>query len=250
MATDVKPKGNRLLMILGVAVFLGALLLNLALGRTPAGGGGGPARSIQVVVAAKEIPAATQLTKDMLQAMKFSPDQIPTGTYAAVESVVGKFTAIPLHTNQVVSDNELVASASGVQTPKQPYLDIPSGQVAMQIPTGELVGVGGFVQPEDRIDIIATQPKDPSIGVPNEITKTTFKNLRVLRVGPAGSANTRGISSSFTVLVPLAQAEELKFLIDKLSYKYVLKSVKDYDQADPGTAGVTPTSFASAYGMR
>jgi pilus assembly protein CpaB len=248
MATDVKPKGNRLLMILGVAVFVGALLLNLALGRTPAGGGGsGPARTIQVVVAAKEIPAATQLTKDMLQVMKFSPDQIPTGTYAAVESVAGKFTAIPLHTNQVVSDNELVASASAVQTPKQPYLDIPSGQVAIQIPTGELVGVGGYVQPEDRVDIIVTSTPP---GAKAPVTKTTFKNLRILRVGPAGSANTRGISSSFTVTVPLDQAEQLKYLIENLSYKYVLKSVKDYDVTDPDTAGVTADSFAGAYRLR
>jgi pilus assembly protein CpaB len=234
-------------MILGVAVFVGALLLNLALGRTPAGGGGGPARSIQVVVAAKEVPAATQLTKDMLQAVKFSPDQIPTGTYAAVESVVGKFTAISLHTNQVVSDNELVTSASAVQTPKQPYLDIPKGQVAIQIPTGELVGVGGYVQPEDRIDIIVTStPK----GATQPITKATFKDLRILRVGPAGSANARGISSSFTVTVPLSQAEELKYLIENLSYKYVLKSVQDYAQGDPDTAGVTADSFSGSYRLR
>ncbi len=242
MATDVKPRSNRLLVIVGVAIAVGASLLNLALAHTPAGsGGGGGGRSVQVVVAAKEIPAATQLTKDMLATTKFSTDQVPPGAYPAVDAAVGKFTAITIHQNQVLSDNLVVQSADKVATPKQPYLDIPKGQVAIQIPTGELVGVGGYVQPEDRIDIIVTQEK---------ITKATFTNLRILRVGPAGSANTRGISSSFTITVPLAQAEQLKYLIENLSYKYVLKSVQDYDKPDPVTTGVTKESFTANYGLR
>jgi hypothetical protein len=87
-------------------------------------------------------------------------------------------------------------------------------------------------------------------GATQPITKATFKDLRILRVGPAGSANARGISSSFTVTVPLSQAEELKYLIENLSYKYVLKSVQDYAQGDPDTAGVTADSFSGSYRLR
>ncbi len=242
MATDVKPKGNRLLVILGVAAFVAAFALLLALGQSAAGrSSGGAARSVQVVVAAREIPLATQVTKEMVQTTKYAPDQVPPGTFPSVDAVVGKFTGVAIHLNQVLADNLLVNQASDVKAAKQPYLDIAAGQVAIQIPTGEMIGVGGYIQPEDRIDIIVTQDR---------ITKTAFKNLRILRVGPAGSANARGISSSFTVTVSLPEAEQLKYLIENLSYKYVLKSVKDYDQLDPPTPGVTKESFTNIWGLK
>ena len=78
-------------------------------------------------------------------------------------------------------------------------------------------------------------------------TKTTFTNLHIIRVGPAGAANTRGISSSLTVIVTLKQAEDLKFLLDNTNYKFVLKSVKDYDVPDADTAPTTDQSFIQTY---
>ena len=109
----------------------------------------------------------------------------------------------------------------------------------MQIPTGELVGAGGYIQPDDRIDVIVTL---------GSTTKTAFSNLHVLRVGPAGGTNARGISSSLTVLVTLKQAEDLKYLIDNTSYKYVLESIKDYDVPAPDTGGGTDVnSFKATY---
>ena len=136
---------------------------------------------------------------------------------------------------------------------KQAFLPIPAGQVAMQIPTGELVGVGGYIQPDDRIDILVTAsiyPKGTNPADAKPYTKTTFTNLHVIRVGPAGGANTRGISSSLTVIVTLKQAEDLKFLLDSTNYKFVLKSVKDYDQVDAATSATTDQSFIQSYHLR
>jgi Flp pilus assembly protein CpaB len=119
--------------------------------------------------------------------------------------------------------------------------------VGVQIPTGELVGVGGYIQPDDRIDVIVSyQPK----GAPQAVTKTSFTNLHVIRVGPAGGANTRGISSSLTVIVTLKQAEDLKWALDNTNYKFVLKSVKDYDVPDADTSATSMDSFTSTYRIR
>src|SRR3981081_889342 len=107
------------------------------------------------------------------------------------------------------------ADRGGAGPAKRAFLPIPAGMVAMQIPTGELVGAGGYIQPDDRIDVIVTyQPK----GATQQLTKTTFTNLHIVRIGPAGSANTRGISSSLTVIVSLKQAEDLKWTMDNTNY--------------------------------
>ncbi len=240
MATEVKPRSNRILLIFGVFLaalaFAGALLL----GRTPGGGNAlGGAKNVQIVVATKDIPVSTQITTDMVDVQNFSADQAPPFAYRSKDLVVGHFAALQIHTGQAIYQDLLVSSAGDVPAPKQDYLKIPAGMVAMQIPAGELVGAGGYIQPDDRIDIIV------SLGA---TTKTAFTNLRILRVGPAGSPNARGITSSYTVLVTLKQAEDLKFLIDQTNYKYVLKSISDYDKLDPDTGtGTDLNSFKRDY---
>ena len=241
MATEVKPKSNRMLLIFGIFLAALAFGLNLLLARTPGGGAGSltGTKNIPVVVAAKDIPAATQITADMVAIQDFSADQAPPFGFRTTQNVVGKFANVAIHQNQALADNLLVSTANDVVPVKQAFLNIPAGYVAMQIPTGELVGAGGYIQPDDRIDILVTL---------GQTTKVAFTNLHVLRVGPAGSPNTRGISSSLTVVVTLKQAETLKFLLDQTNYKYVLKSFHDYDVPDPDTgAGVDLNNFKAQF---
>ncbi|TMF56261.1 MAG: hypothetical protein E6I22_06020 [Chloroflexi bacterium] len=224
MATEVKPRSNRILLIFGVFLaalaFAGALLL----GRTPGGGNAlGGAKNVQIVVATKDIAPAAQITTDMVDVQNFSTEQAPPFAYRTRDAVVGHFAAVQIRQGQPILQDVLVSTAGDVPAPKQDYLKIPAGMVAMQ-------RAGGFIQPDDRIDIIVTL---------GSTTKTAFTGLRILRVGPAGSPNARGITSSYTVIVTLKQAEDLKFLIDQTNYKYVLKSISDYGNIDgdtgPGT---------------
>jgi pilus assembly protein CpaB len=254
LATEVKPKSNRILLIFGVflaiVAFGGALLVGRTSGGTTVIGGG---KTVDVVVATKDIAASTQITADLVAIQKFSEDQVPPFAFRAKDLVVGKYAAIPIHANSAIIDYDVVSDAGSVQPAKQAFLPIPAGMVAMQIPTGELVGVGGYIQPDDRIDIIITaslSPKGTNPADAKPYTKTTFTNLHVIRVGPAGGANSRGISSSLTVIVTLKQAEDLKFLLDSTNYKFVLKSVKDYDQVDAGTSATTEQSFIQTYHLR
>ena len=248
MATEVKPKSNRILLIFGVflaiVAFGGALLVGRTSGGNIAVGG---SKNVPAVVALKDIPASTQITADMVSVQQFSSDQAPPYAFRAKDLVVGKFAAIPIHTGSAIIDYDVVSDVSGVQPAKQAFLPIPAGMVAVQIPTGELVGVGGYIQPDDRIDVIVSYaPK----GAQQALTKVSFTNLHVIRVGPAGGANTRGISSSLTVIVTLKQAEDLKWALDNTNYKFVLKSVKDYDVPDPDTSSTSMDSFTSTYRIR
>jgi pilus assembly protein CpaB len=248
LATEVKPKSNRILLIFGVflaiVAFGGALLVGRTSGGNIAVGG---AKNVPAVVALKDIPASTQITADMVSVQQYSADQAPPYAFRAKDLVVGKFAAIPIHTGSAIIDYDVVSDVSGVQPAKQAFLPIPAGMIAMQIPTGELVGAGGYVQPDDRIDVIVSyQPK----GAQQALTKTSFTNLHVIRVGPAGGANTRGISSSLTVIVTLKQAEDLKWALDNTNYKFVLKSVKDYDVPDPDTTATTMDTFTATYRIR
>jgi len=247
LATEVKPKSNRILLIFGVflaiVAFGGALLVGRTSGGTTAIGGG--AKNTDVVVATQEIAASTQITAALVSIQKFSEDTVPPFAFRDKNLVIGKYAAIPIHANAAVIDTDIVSDAGSVVPAKQAFLKIPPGQVAMQIPTGELVGAGGYIQPDDRIDVLVTSTVNGK-----SLTKVTFTNLHIIRVGPAGGPNARGISSSLTVIVTLQQAQDLKWLLDNTNYKYVLKAVDDYDHVDSDTSSTTGDSFSRTYSLR
>jgi Flp pilus assembly protein CpaB len=248
LATEVKPKSNRILLIFGVflaiVAFGGALLVGRTSGGTPGAIGGG-AKNVDVVVATQEIAASTQITAALVTIQKFSSDTVPPFAFRDKNLVIGKYAAIPIHANAAVIDTDIVSDAGSVVPAKQAFLKIPPGQVAMQIPTGELVGAGGYIQPDDRIDVLVSYTANGK-----SLTKVTFTNLHIIRVGPAGGPNARGISSSLTVIVTLQQAQDLKWLLDNTNYKYVLKAVDDYDHVDADTSSTTTESFARTYNLR
>lgn len=246
MATEVKPKSNRILLIFGVFLAIVAFAGALLVGRTSGGGGGVSltGKTVDVVVATQEIAPTTQITAQLIQVQKVSEEALAPYAFKDKNLVLGKYAAIQIHQGAQVIDTDLVSDVGQVQPTKQAYLPLDSGLVAMQIPTGELVGVGGYIQPDDRIDIIATLTPPRST---KQETMVTFENLRILRVGPAGGANSRGISSSLTVVVTLQQAQELKWLLDNTNYKYVLKFVGDYGKADAPTSQTDAESFANNY---
>ena len=247
MATEVKPKSNRILLIFGVflaiVAFGGALLVGRTSGGTTAIGGG--AKNVDVVTATQEIAASTQITAALVTITKYSEDTVPPFAFRDKNLVIGKYAAIPIHANAAIIDTDIVSDAGSVVPAKQAFLKIPPGQVAMQIPTGELVGAGGYIQPDDRIDVLVSYTVNGK-----SLTKVTFTNLHIIRVGPAGGPNARGISSSLTVIVTLQQAQDLKWLLDNTNYKYVLKAVDDYDHVDSDTSATTPESFARTYNLR
>jgi Flp pilus assembly protein CpaB len=113
------------------------------------------------------------------------------------------------------------------------YLPIPSGYVALQLPTSDLQGVGGNIQPDDYISIIATVDASGKIA-----TKTIFHDVHVIRVGPT--------ASSLTVVVTYCQSEFITWFLTYASLKYELESYHDYqgiptqpDTKCPGASSAT-----------
>ena len=70
-----------------------------------------------VVLAIKDIPASTQLNSDLITVAMFSEDQAPPFAYHAPQAVVGKYTIIPIHTDQAITDN-VVSTVRPTCTPR------------------------------------------------------------------------------------------------------------------------------------
>ena len=234
-------------MVLGVIVAIVAFLLVVLLGNRGGGTDTG-ARSQDVVVAAVDVPSGQQLSDALVKVVKFAPDQVPSGALTAAKLAVGQYAAVALPKNTVLTNSNLVTTTAKIPAAKKPYLDIPAGQVAIAIPAGgELQAVAGYIQQDDRVDIIYEATASTK-----GIWKTTYQNLKVARIGgPTASGSAApAAATSLVVFVTLDDAENLTLLFSSGNYKLALKSQLDANKNDTvTTAGASPDSFLAKFNI-
>lgn len=190
----------------------------------------------KVVVARNTITARTRIQASDLQLSVITP--LPPDAFFDIKSVVGKGARVDIPANAPVTANLIADAPDLLSSSDVTYLPIPSGFIAVTVPTSEQVGVGGYVQVGDRITVLATVNTSvfgASPGLP--VVRTVFRDLDVLRVGPVASNGQATLTSSLTVLMTACDSEYLFWLLNNAVLKYTLESFRDYaatpSQPDP-----------------
>jgi Flp pilus assembly protein CpaB len=195
-----------------------------------------------VVVAAQDLPPRIPIDSSALVTKS-----IPVGGYPSslffhnVSDVKGMIPLVTIVSGEPITSN-VIARPDTALGSQSAYLPIPSGYVAIELPTSEQQGVGGYIQPDDYISVIATVAINGKVA-----TKTVFTNIHVIRVGqaaPPGAQASTSTASSLTVVVTYCQSEYLTWFLAFASLKYELESYHDYQPsssqaADPNCPGVT-----------
>jgi pilus assembly protein CpaB len=241
-----RPRRGRLYIVVGaiLAVLAFATAAGLAsLSLLPSNTGG-----TKVVVAKTNITARTRIQASDLELKSFSP-AVPEA-FADIASVSGKGARVDIAAGQPVTANLITSSGDLLSTSDVAYLPIPTGYVALQIPTGELLGVGGYVQVGDRIIVLATINTSVfGVGPGSQVVRTVFRDLDVIRVGPASNTPaSSGQTSSLTVVVTACDSEYVFWLLNNATLKYTLESFKDYAPA-PTQADLSCPKPSSASGV-
>jgi Flp pilus assembly protein CpaB len=198
-------------------------------------------------VAKTNISARTKILASDLQLSSFSP--APPQSFTDMALVAGKGARVDIPAGSPITANLIVGSGDLLSTSDVSYLPIPSGYVAVTVPTGEQVGVGGYPQVGDRITVLATV--NTSLFGPGgaSVVRTVFRDLNIIRVGPVNQPATSAqqVAGSLTVLVTACDAEYLFWLLNNAVLKYTLESFKDYaalpsqpDPTCPKPGGVGP----------
>jgi len=268
--------GGRLFIIIGVVLALVgfglAILLPNLTGSHATSGAGCPCDN--VVYAAKDISLRTQIVSADQLSVKSIPDAYkPAGAVVIDTSNTGKGTEIqnraalkavqnfiaevdiakdqPLLTSMLAKPGDTVTGAQAA------FLPIPSGYVALTLPTSELIGVANYIQPGDYISLLASAGSGKT-----GATATVFTQLHVIRVGAANLAITSASSTantntnttpvaptSITVVVTPCQSELIKWLQQNVQVSYELESFKDYAKGATGPDNSCP-DLAAAKGVQ
>lgn len=243
-----RPRRGRLYIVIGAVLAVLAFALAAGIASLPLiqGTSGGT----RIVVASHDIKARTVILASDLTFASFNP--APPQAFTAPNQVVGKGARVDITGGQPVTANLIAPSGDLLSNSDVAYLPIPQGWVGVTVPTGEQVGVGGYIQVGDRITMLATINTSAFGQSPGRsVVLTVFRDVDVLRVGPANGGSTTGVvTSSLTVLMTACDSEYLYWLLNNASMKYELESYTDYgrlptqpDTKCPGVssaAGVGP----------
>lgn len=133
--------------------------------------------TVPVVVAAREIDAGTAIGKGDLALRKWPKSTLPKGFFTDAKKVLGRVPMNPVVKGEIILRSRLAAEglAGGMAAL------IPEGMRAVSVRVDDVIGVAGFIQPGDRVDIIATVQK--GIYKENPSSRLLLQNVEVISVG-------------------------------------------------------------------
>jgi pilus assembly protein CpaB len=99
----------------------------------------------RVVIADEAVDAGATLTENDVDLRE--TDVLPAGAFEREEDVIGRRTAVTLAAGEPVLENQL-GRAGGLRGA------LREGERAVAVKTDGVVGLGGFVEPGDRVDVL------------------------------------------------------------------------------------------------
>jgi pilus assembly protein CpaB len=134
----------------------------------------------KVLVAQRALPTGTIITADSVSFQAWPEELLQDAYYLDGESdmtkLLGTVVRFPITAGQPVTQGALVAPGD------RGFLAaaLGPGMRAITIPVSAKTGVGGFVFPGDRVDLMLTQSVKGGEGLPLKTAETILRNLRVL----------------------------------------------------------------------
>ena len=183
-----------------------------------------------IVVAAKQLRYGNELTREMLKEIAWPAEALPTGAYAKIADVMKDGKRVVL---TAVEQNEPVLAVKITGAGQRATLSalVRDGMKAVTIRVNDVDGVGGFVLPGDRVDVVLTRMVDKN-SASNEIVQ---QNARVLAVDQAADerADKPTVVKSVTLEVDLIGAQKLSLAASVGSLSLMLRKAGEVASIAP-----------------
>jgi Flp pilus assembly protein CpaB len=246
---------GRWIVVIGIVLALAAggaafYLINQAQQQA----GQGALQKVDVVVAARPIPARKPVEADDLAVRQIPLDDTNTDAIAVrkPEDLIGRVLAVTVFQGQMLTTNMLASTTSGGQfSILEPGETVaPESEawraVAMTVPDDR--AVGGLIASGMTVDVFLSA----QVNVPADLqaegqyytdkaTKITYQNMLIL-------AKT---GTSYVVKTTLAQAEEITHLVatGNAQFSMVMRPEADVRYADASKLGETTNLIIERYGL-
>jgi Flp pilus assembly protein CpaB len=199
---------------------------------------------VGVWVTKDQLAAGATIGANDVQVVQRDPAILPSNYLAAGASPVGQNLVVAAAPGTILTQS-LVGSSSS------PSLIIPDGWVAVAIPTAPSMGVAGYLQNGDHIDIIADASQFANGSGP--AIRYVLQDVTVLKASPSGNSSSSA-PNLMVVAVPRAQAEEVTYLdalyaqVQKTNpgytpFIYALRNANQSSKVNPHTGAAQPPIY-------
>jgi len=167
-----------------------------------------------VIVAARALAFGTKLTDNALRETSWPAGSVPEGTFSSKQALVSASgDRVVL---SAIAENEPILAAKVTAPGQRASLSvvIEEGKKAVTIRVDDVLGVAGFVQPDDRVDILltrrASRTGNNSGGEGSAYTDVLLQDVRVLAIDQLADRKTQATpAKAVTVEVDTADAQKL-----------------------------------------
>jgi pilus assembly protein CpaB len=135
-------------------------------------------QTVGIVVALVDIPLGSTINPNQVAVSPWPKESYPKDAIADPKVVVGRVALRDFFRGEPVVESKLVplGKSTGLLS-----LKVPTGMRAFSIKVNEAVGVGGFIVPDSRVDVVVTTT--PSAGSQEKVSKIVLEDIRVLAAG-------------------------------------------------------------------
>lgn len=221
------------LVIAGIAA-IGALLLIRGMGSRKPDSDATPAviAGEQVLVAARDIGQGVALAPGDLAVAAFPPETVSAAFIRIGSQPSAQAEYVGAVTRRAFAQGEPITTSSVVQPEGRGFMaaQLPPGYRAVAVEIDSATAVGGYVQPNDRVDVIMTMQTEGSNR--QVISNIVLQDIRVLAIGDRTQTQTTGegperIDAAYAVLEMTAdEAQSLAFATEAGEISLALRGVQ------------------------
>ncbi len=173
-----------------------------------------PAGSVPVVVASQPLARGVALEARFLKIVNYPTDSVPTNSFHSMAEVTGSTKEQQRLSLRPVVANEpiLGANVTGPGGKLNLSETVATGMRAVSLRSSDVTGVGGFVLPGDRVDVLLTRALSGNNNAQNtSLTQVLAENVRILGVDQSDNdqENKPVVTKAITVEVTPDQAESI-----------------------------------------
>lgn len=165
-----------------------------------------PVATNTIVVAAQRLPFGVELGREHLREVPWSAEAMPQGSFATVSELLSAGKRVVL---APVEPNEPVLAIKVTGPGQRATLSaiVGEGMKAVSIRVNDVEGVGGFVLPGDRVDVVLTRQLEKG----NATTEVVLQNARVLAVDQSADdrASKAAVAKAVTLEVDTVGAQKV-----------------------------------------
>jgi pilus assembly protein CpaB len=186
-----------------------------------------------VVVAAVPISRGVIIQPQLLKVANYPANAVPAGAFTTVAQLTGGKDVQRMALRDLQPDEPVLAARVTPPGGKLNLADIiDPGMQAVTLRSSDITGVGGFVLPGDRVDVLMTrtaQSNGASTTVSQSVTQAVAQNIRVLAIDQSDDdeLNKPVVVKAITIQVTPDQAQSITLAQSVGSLSLALRHVTD-----------------------